>query len=972
MKKFLFLFLIILLPLETVFAQRKPRPRVPRNNNLAAKTVVKEKDALEAAIALQDKAERVNALRKFTADYPKTKEKTRVAELLVSTLAALADEKMQAGETENGIEFFKVAVAEAPTPISDKLFTEVLAQIPNSLFMRGQTAAAIETARKVEEKTDGNAKQTLALAGFYLGLENAAEAKRLVEKSLAIEPEMPAAYQTLGLAERLNFNLEDSVKAYEKALELAPDSTVSKRSLAEMKRAVGKPSEAVALYREILAKDETDNAARTGLILALFDEENRAEAETEMGKSLEANPNNLPLLVGAAYWYAAHNDGAKAVETAEKAVRVEPRYTWAHIALARGLMMQKRLAEAEKTLLSARQYGNFPTLEYELANVRMQTGFYREAAEGLAKNFTIKDGAIETKLGGRVSRDGKNFIELLSAERKASIFEPTAADNPETAEKLKLLLDFYQKLNANPNDELIAAKADEFVKGDDKMKMHRQLFTAGMLLNKKSNLTKVLDLTKSAVGNLEMGLSIENPAAAVLADELYNSRQIANSRGEIILVPEVSRQTLSNILRGRIEDLSGWALYHSGKTADAAVRLKRAVSILPAKSSWWRDSQWRLGTALETDDKLKDALEAYIKSYTSGEPDAVKYSVVQSVYQRVNGSTDGLESKIGEKPASLTAEISAKTETTAQTNEPETPKTEPPPNAETTSNPEQNNESIAVNSKSIPPSPIAVKSPSETAPTETKTEEIKPEETKAIETLTETPKTEESAPKEIKKEESVPTTENNLTKEPETQQTKTEMTETAPTENKTAPVETETSVTKIETEKPQTTSDSSKIEKTESETAVQNQKNQTSPIEPPQKSIFDPIIITVPKAEIRPLKTSTAENGQIRPRIAAAAATEKTESIVPCRLLANQEKASILSDGGNLALIIELIGDGDLADVKAVSSSPEDVEAEFDSEIGGQNKRALFVVKSLSQKKGIFTVTFELPCGKKEVSVTVR
>lgn len=960
MKKFTFLFLLILLS-SSVFAQ-KSRPRVPGKNNLAAKNSTKEKEALEAAAAQEDKAKRISALRKFTADFPKSKEKIRVSELLVSTLAALADEKMKMGEIKSGVELFKLAVTDAPKPVSEKLFTEVLVQIPNSLVLRGQTATAIETAQMVEEKADGNAQQTLALAGFYLGLENATEAKRLAEKSLAIEPNSPAAYQILGLAERLNFNLEDSVNAYQKALELDPNLTVSKRSLAEMKRAVGKPSEAVALYREILEKDEKDAAAQTGLILALFDEEKKSEAESEMSKSLDANPNNLLLLVGAAYWYAARNDGAKAVELAEKAVVIEPRYTWAHIALARGLIVQKRPIDAEKTLLTARQYGNFPTLEYELAAARMQSGFYREAAEGLAKNFTVKDGVIETKLGGRVSNEAKNFIDLLAAERKASIFEPAAADNPENADKLKSLLDFYQKVNNAPNDELIPAKADEFIKGEDKMKMHRQLFAAGLLLNKKSNLPKVLELTKVAVSGVENGLNVENPAAAVLADELYDSRQIANSRGEIILVPEVPRQTLSNIVRGRIEDIAGWTLFQSGKPADAAIRLKRAVSILPAGSSWWRDSQWRLGTTLELSDKLKDALDAYIKSYTSGEPSAVKYSIVQSIYQRVNGNTDGLELKIGEKPASLTAEIPVQTEqpiiqTPEQTTAPEMTTTKPTAKIEPKSDTGITTEKVSSVTSQIPPSPEVTAKPAEVSPSELPT--IKPEvappiEIKSEEPKSETPKVEEPKIESSKPEESVPT---EVKKE-----------ESAPTETETKPIE--TAPTALEIKPAETAPSEVKTAPTETMTeSKENESKESVPTPTVPKSIFEPIIITVPRAEIKPLKKPSEVGGESRPRIAAV---KEPDPIKPCQIRVNQEAASILNDGGTLALIAELVGDGEAKDIKALSSSSSDIEITFDSEIGGQTKRALFVVKSVSQKKGAFTVTFETVCGRKDVSVSVR
>ncbi|MGI8786864.1 MAG: tetratricopeptide repeat protein [Pyrinomonadaceae bacterium] len=922
MKNLAVIFTLVLFSFSA-FAQ-KPKPtKTPANQ--VAQNLVNENEELEKAVALTDLPERIAALRKFVEDFPASKEMLRASELLVSTRAALGDEKLQAGETEKGIELFKLAVSDAPKPVSDKLFTEVVSQIPTNLFFRGERPAAVEIAKLVEEKADGNAKQTLALATFYLGMENADEAKRLAEKAIQIEPNLPAAYQTLGIADRLNFQLEDAVAAYQKALELDADSAVSKRNLAEMKRAVGKPSEAVALYREVLAKDETDAAARTGLILALFDADKRAEAEGEMQKSLEQNPNNLFLLVGAAYWYAAKGDGAKAIELAEKAVAVEPRYTWAHIALARGLLLQKRPFEAEKAMLAARQYGNFPTLDYELAAARLAAGFYREAAEVLRKDFTIKDGSIQTKLGGRVDAEAKDFVELLALERRAGIFETSSADNAENAARLKSLLDFYQKLETSKDDAAIAQAADEFIKGDDKLKFHRQLFAAARMLEKKSNLPKVLDLTKAAIGGIDAGLDVPNPSAAVLADELYDSRQIAMSRGELIIVPDVSRSTLSNILRGRIEDTAGWALFQEGKSDEAVVRLKRAVSILPEKSSWWRNSMWRLGTALEADGKSKDALDAYIKSYKSSEADAVKYGVVESLYQKVNGNTDGLEAKIGAKPASIAANFPVQTEPpVAPKTASETPETAPTPEAKTEENP--------VPAADVEPSP---------AP-ETKTET--PVETKQTKTETKIEPKPAETPIEIKTE------------------TKTE-----------TPVETKTET------KPETQTEPKETMKT------------PAPGDTP-KSLFEPVIITVPKTEspkkppvenkeIEPPKAETKaaeaiqnkkpsdENGETRPRVVIE---NRIEPNAPCEIVVNQKTISILNSGGSLSIMVGFENDGETKEIRAASSSPNDIEVTSEPEIGASSNKAFFVIKSISRKTGEFTVTFEAACGKKEITVKVR
>lgn len=665
MNKFLLLFLVVLLAVSG-FGQKPQRPAakqttavkkpVPKPKPVPTATPVPadpaaEKSKLEETLALKTAAERVLALRKFIRDFPASEQRPRAAESLVTARAMLGDEKLQANENSEGIALFKLAVAEAPAPIPERLFNEIVSKFPANLFFRDHRAAGIEIAEAIEKKAAGNPKQLLSLAAFYLGIESGSDAKRLAEAAIGSDPNSVTAYQTLGFAHRLNFDLEESAKAYSKALELDPGSLPSKRSLAEMMRALGKPAEAETLYREILAANETDPAARTGLILSLFGAGKRSEAESEMAKSLEQNPKNLNLLVGAAYWYAANDANDKAVEFAQKAIDIEPRYVWGHIALARGLMGQRKPVEAESVLVTARYYGNFPTLDYEIASARLMAGFYREAVEELQKSFVAKDGLIQTRLGGRVVRGENSFANLIAYERRASTFEPLAADNPETAVKLTLLFEIFQKLAAEVPDETeIADLADEFVKGDDKMKLHRQMYAATVLLQKNIALPKVLELVKAAVGNTDAGLEVSTPAAAVMASELYESRTIAFARNEIIVVPEVPRQTLSAILRGRIEELTGWTFYQQKNYAEAVVRLRRAISVLPDKSAWWRSSMWRLGAALEAGGKDKEALDSYIKSYKTDRPSALKYGVVNALYKKVHGGTDGLDAMIGPNP----------------------------------------------------------------------------------------------------------------------------------------------------------------------------------------------------------------------------------------------------------------------------------------------------------------------------------
>ena len=895
------LFLLILFSLA-VFPQKTKPIKKPVN---AAQTSVEklgtEKEEFDKAAAVADPEQRIAALQKFIKNFPNSADVTRSLELIVSARGQIGDEKLRLGETEKGIAFFKAAVRDAPVPISDELLTKLILQFPTNLFSRSQPAAAIEIAKMIEEKIGENPKHMLALATFYLGTENASEAKRLAEKAIAAEtslaekPEksnLPGAFQTLGLASRMNFEFDESAIAYAKAIELDNASMVSRRGLAEMKRALGKPDEAISLYREILAKDASDAAAQTGLILSLFDAGKRAEAETEMAKSSETNKNNLFLLVGAAYWYAAHNEGAKAVELAQQAIVLEPRYTWSYIALARGQMAQKLPLEAEKTLLTARQYGDFPTLDYELASARVQAGFYRDAADALKRLFYVKDDYVKAWIGNRVALEAKTFLELLAVERRASIFEPLAADNQDNSDKLKSLLELAQKLDAKDSTEAeLGDSADRFISGDDNMKLHRQLFVARQLLEQKRALPKILEITQAAIGRVESGLDVANPSAAVLADELYASRTYAISRGELVIVPTIQRQTLSKILRGEIEQITGWTLFQQNRSSDAVVRLKRALTVLPEKSAWRRLSMWRLGAALEADGKSAEALDSYIKSYTDGDADAGKYLIIEALYQKVNGSTDGLVEKIGEKPVVVPVGLTMQTVV---------PATETKTNAVPIASPTPNKTEIPAELTDARP----VASP--VTPTETKTTET---------SVQETPTPSPSPVAEVK-------TENNSEN-------------TAKTETKT--------------------------------TAATTTK--TGDTSNPSKPLFEPIIITIPKTEPAKKTTEETNSGETRRRKVDA---DKTDEAAPCTIVVSQESVSLINGGGSLGVLVGFEKEGDLKQIKATSSSPQDVEVVAEPEIGDASGRAFFLVKSISTAKGAFTVTFDAPCGKKEILVKVR
>ena len=613
-------------------------------------------------------AKRAVTLKEFLDTHPNSKSRTRAIELLINTRAALGDQALKAGDNVGGVQQLMLAIDEAGAfTITDELFTDLIAPIPMNLYVRGEHNGAVKAAQNIEARFGQDAKRLMGVAGFYLSVERGPDVVRVAEAVVKLAPDMAEAHRVLAVGYHISLRLEDAAAEYKRTLDLDPTSKVSRGSLADLYRASGKAEEALALYNEQLAADPKDRAARTGKVISLFELDRQDEANRELEAALADEPRNLPLLTGAAYWLAAHNQHEKAMDLALRASGVESRYTWAQIALARSLVGLNRPLEAERAMRHARNYGKFPTLTYELASVLSSMGLYEEAAELLRESFTIKDDQIQTYLAGQLPASEAGFIELLAPERRASIYQKTAADTPANAKTLKALLAFHTAISAEKIDETAAAAAArEFAAGTDNMRAFRQLYAASRLQRHNIASATVLELAEEARKASDDALTAPSLTMAVQADEFTALRARAIAAGSVPDVAEAPKNVLASILNGRIEDLIGWTLLDQGQHAEAVSHLKQAATTLPAGTPSWRNALWHLGAALEQTDQKPEALDYYIKSYNAGDPDPIRRSIIEQLYKKINGSLDGIEQKISGGGFITTAtETPAATTTTA-------------------------------------------------------------------------------------------------------------------------------------------------------------------------------------------------------------------------------------------------------------------------------------------------------------------
>ena len=688
-------------------ATETPKPETPKTTKQTRKTPAKatptvkrltpaqqaeldadESEEVELTLTLP-LAKRAVALKEWLDTHPDSKSRARATELLISTHAGLGDQKLKEGDSAGGIQQLMEAIDQADLTVTDQLFSGVIAQIPMNLYARGEHNAAFKAAQSVETKYGSDAKRLLAMASFYLNVERGTEVVRVAEAAVKLAPDMAEAHRILALGLHISLRLEEAAAEYKRTLELDPGSKVSRGSLADLYRASGRVEEALALYNEQLTADPKDRAARAGKVLSLFELNRAEEANRELDAALAEEPRSLPLLAGAAYWLMAHGAPAnneKALDLAQKAIAIEPRYTWGQIALGRALLAANRPLDAERAMRYVRQYGKFPTLNYELASVLSSMGLYEEAVEVLRESFSIKGDQVQTYLAGHLPASDTGFLELLAPERRASIYQKTAADTATNAKTLKALLTLNTAITAEKIDETVAVTAArEFASGTDNMRAFRQLYASSRLLRHGIGLDAALELAEDARKATDDALTAPSLTMAVQADEFRELRARAISSGTVPDVAEAPQSVLANILKGRIDDLAGWALFNQQKYVDATTYLKKASETLPSGTPAWRTALWHLGAALEQTDQKEQALDYYIKSYVAGEPDAVRRSVIEQLYKKINGSLDGLDQRISSGGFSTETAAAAPTPTPETT---ATPETTPTPVPETSPTPE--------------------------------------------------------------------------------------------------------------------------------------------------------------------------------------------------------------------------------------------------------------------------------------------
>ncbi len=633
--------------------------------------------ALNDILALEDPAARLTALQQFLKTNTTGEAALTAREAVVFSHSQIGEAQLNDNNIEKAVEAFQRAIKALPKQISDRFFEETVIKIPLAVSTRGYRAEAVTLGKLLETRFASEAERLAALGEYYLSIEAAGEAINALENATHLAPEDARLHRALGAAYRMGLRIGDAVAAYQLAVRYDPKDRRAFYDLANLYRSQGAYEDALKLYQKQLEIDPKHTASHKGLALAYtaLGKEDEATAALNQVRDLRGSSDEIRqdilLQTQLAFYYLGQNKLKAARQAAEAALLVEPRFSWARLAAAEVELAEGKYFEAERNLLAAQKYANFPTLAFTLAKLYLIVEDFDGASELLGKAFRYSaQDKFTTRLGGVRDVQADELRELLAPEHQAAIF----LAEPPTSDELFKIAEALTRVNARlsekaPEGKTAAPASKEAGKENDPD-----------LLEQSARIFVEAEGTRRSFRALYMARRLAQggkalPLAIKFAEQALELSEVATeAEGSVRDYPNYDREGRLRTFRGRAYDARGWALFKASQYPEAVRTLSQAVLIygpLPEGKEALR----HLSAAKEASGDLPTALELALASYeppTSKNAVDVNRTVIELLYRKVHGSLNGLAEQLG-RPLSVktsglmaaAATAVAKTETAA-------------------------------------------------------------------------------------------------------------------------------------------------------------------------------------------------------------------------------------------------------------------------------------------------------------------
>lgn len=662
----------------------KPSPPKPAEEEPA----LSPQEALERARSTSAQDERIKQLEKLLSSRLDSEIEAEARDLLIREYLLRGEQRLREGSPQLAAIDFRTVFKLIPSPVTDRLFGQFIFPMPVAMNSFGFRTESVELMKSFESRFADDPNRLIQIGFFYIQVEAAIEAVRLLESVARMSPDNHRAHNSLGSAYLINLRLDEAEASFKRALELNARDEYANLNMGNLARAFGDYRTAVNYYTQQIHMKPDDPEAHSGLGLSLVVIGQDAEAERVLRRANELAPNDYRHLTQLAYFHLARRNIPMARAMVDQSARIEPRYAWTHIVKGNLDLLEGKYGDALTTMITAQKLASFPTLNFELVKTLMAVDGYDQAIDVLSRSFTVTEGGeYSTMLGGVLEARSPRLDLLLERERRASLFLNEQATTPLQFRLAEALgrIEYYSKIaerakNPPPQKRTTGSRRRPGQSRPATPPVAPQQEATGMTRPRRAEPVDVSsqELTAGLDGNLpgvpgllhalttfttlddgrqpfrmvwasrklaERGLLLD--AAEQLARRALAMAEAATEpEGSMRDAPLLDREGRKNVFIGRCYDALGWALLKKGNTRGAVENLIRAVQIYPDCPEA-KNATWHLAVATEEVGDTKRALELFISAYEPGLPISdARRSHIEALYKRVHGSLAGLEEKL--------------------------------------------------------------------------------------------------------------------------------------------------------------------------------------------------------------------------------------------------------------------------------------------------------------------------------------
>ena len=571
-------------------------------------------------------------------------------------------------------------------------FADAIVLLAEINLRSGHSEAVIEPLTRLLNRNPELKPAALLLAAAYGSLDRFDDAAIVVGEQAKLAPRDPQAQMALGLTLRQAKRNGEARQAFEKVVELAPDSLWPVEQLVELdllekhfdaarqrvRHQFQKTPDSPAAHffeGKILAAEEKWDLAEAelqktlqldpnfsnayGLLVQAYVSTNKLpQALAQLEAQLTKNPNDVPALTTLALLYERTNDFAKARDTYERLLAIEPSSTSALNNLA--YLYVDRLNDLDKAYDLARKardlQGSDPAIADTFGWILSRRGDYQQALPILQDSAAkIPDSPeVQFHLGMTAYMMGQTDLARVALQKAASATKDFPGKE-ESKRRLALLKNgtaaspelSVSQLEAmakeQPNDVITQTRLGEAYEKQGAANKAAAAFEQALKLNPRlaSAATKLAQLYAGPLQNKEKALAYAKKAreltpndpqvTSILGKIAYQSGNVAWSYS---LLQEAARQREND--PSILHNLA-WAAYGLGKVNEARDAMQKVLTNNADSSQAADAKKFLVLTKLSENPKELMSSEAELQKELNSDPEYLPALMAQAALDKQRG-----------------------------------------------------------------------------------------------------------------------------------------------------------------------------------------------------------------------------------------------------------------------------------------------------------------------------------------------